>query len=132
MALKDLLLHLDGGTRDEAHLKLCVELASAHDAALTGLFVGRHVADGLLLDAPPSGVLIEALEQEREARRSEVSARFDKVTRNAGIRCELCMEDGDPVRWLGLHGRYADLFGSSADVCDFARPDQKQQHRILP
>ena len=109
MALKDLLLYLDGGTRDEAHLKLCVELASAHDAALTGLFVGRHMADGLLLDAPPSGVLIEALEQEREARRSGVKSRFDKITRHAGVRCQLSMEDGDPVRWIGLYGRCADL-----------------------
>lgn len=120
MALKDLLLYLDGGTPDEEHLKLGIGLARAHDAALTGLFVGRHVVDGLLFDAPPSGVLIETLEREREARRSEVSARFDEVTRNTGIRCELCMEDGDPVRWLGLHGRYADLIvaGQPAEEAD--------------
>lgn len=107
--MKDLLLHLDGTPRDEERLGLVLDLARAHDAALTGLFVGRHIADGLLLDAPPSGVLIETLEREREARRASVASRFDELTANEKIHCNLVMEDGDPVRWLGLHGRYADL-----------------------
>ncbi|HEY5700583.1 MAG TPA: universal stress protein [Gammaproteobacteria bacterium] len=109
MALKELLLHLDGGTLDTEHLKLTIELAQAHDAALTGLFVEHHVADGLILDAPPSGALIDALEEERQNRRANIASRFDEVTKKAGIRCELRIEDGDTVHWLGLHGRYADL-----------------------
>ena len=109
MPFKDLLLHLDGSAADAERLKLARDLASAHDATLTGLFVGRHVADGLLLDAPPSGVLIETLERERETRRAAVASRFNELVGSESIHCDLVMEDGDPVRWLGLHGRYADL-----------------------
>lgn len=109
MALKDLLLFLDGGKRDEAHVELTVALAQAHGAALTGLFVERRVAEDLLLDAPPSGVLMESLARERDVRRAEMKSLFEKLTRDKDVRCEFCVEAGDPAFWLGAYGCCSDL-----------------------
>lgn len=109
MPFKDLLVYLDDSRMDAKRLELSLDLARAHDANLTALYVGRFVTDGLMLDAPPTGVLVETLEEERQLRLSAARSVFDSVTGNSGLRCEFRAEDGDPVYWLGLHGRYADL-----------------------
>ncbi len=108
-ALKDILLYANDGAGNAERLELCIDFARSYDASLVVLYVGRFSTESLLVDAPPSGVLIEALEKERESRREEAKKLFESKTASSGVACEFRAEDGDPVQWLSLHGRYSDL-----------------------
>ena len=63
MALRHLLLNLDSDQNSPAHYDLAIQLAAAHGAHLTGLYVRRpRAARGL-----PSGAAVELNEQLRQA-----------------------------------------------------------------
>jgi len=62
MALKDILIYVDGGKRTAVRLEVAINLAKAHDAHLTGIYVRSPI------DIPPyiraeisTEVLISAL-----------------------------------------------------------------------
>ena len=107
--LTNILAHLDDGQSCRRRLELCSRLAQDYDAHLTALYIGRFLTENVLVDAPPSGKLIEALEEEQQRRTAAAHKMFESVTGNLGSRREFRQEDGDAVHWLSLHGRYADL-----------------------
>lgn len=108
-SLKSILVHLDDGQSCEDRLRLSAELAAACDAHLTALYVGQFLTQSLLVDAPPSGTLLRALEEEQRDRTERARAVFDSGTKFLSHGPEFHHEEGDPVRWLGVYGRYADI-----------------------
>lgn len=108
-SLTNILVHLDDGQACGERLELSAQLAQSYDAHLSALYVGRFLTQALLVDAPPSGMLIEALEKEQQIRTAKVRALFESRTSNVESRREFHAEDGDPVYWLTLYGRYADV-----------------------
>jgi nucleotide-binding universal stress UspA family protein len=100
--LKDVLVHLDSGSRAAERLALAVALARAHGARLTGLFAEGHVVGGSLVGRrDPENVARAA----REAR-----ALFDDRTAAAGV----------PSRfWEVELGEYADVVGAAVVCCRY-------------
>lgn len=108
-SLTNILVHLDDGEICGERLELSAQLAQSYDAHLSALYVGRFLTQALLVDAPPSGMLIEALEKEQQIRTTKARELFESRTSNLESRREFHAEDGDPVYWLTLYGRYADV-----------------------
>jgi nucleotide-binding universal stress UspA family protein len=109
ISLKSILVHLDDGESCDDRLRLSAELAAASDAHLSALYVGRFLTQSLLVDAPPSGTLLRALEEEQRSRTDRARELFDSRTKFLSRGREFHHEEGDPVRWLTVYGRYADI-----------------------
>ena len=108
-ALKSILVHMDDADSCQPRLALCTELAAGCDAHLSALYVSRFLTQSLLVDAPPSGMLLKALEEEQSARSAKARALFESSTSSLGDSREFHQQEGDPVRWLSVYGRYADV-----------------------
>ncbi len=118
MALKDVLVYLDGASHSPAHLRLAAGLARRNGSFLTALYVrewspeqlahrktaelaGRSLAElGDLADAAEAAIDRSALEAQAELAR--LAAQY-------GIRSEWRMVSGEPRSILPQHARYADL-----------------------
>lgn len=116
MAMKDILVHLDGTPRAGVRLDVAARLAAADGAHLVGL----HVIE-LLSPAPfygdPGGladvrVVQEMRQKLREAATADaqsVEERFRERTRRDGIAGEWRLVEGRTAETVALHARYADL-----------------------
>ncbi len=109
ISLKSILVHLDDGQSCGEQLRLSAELAVACDAHLSALYTSRFLTQSLLVDAPPSAIVLKALEEEQRVRAAKARELFDSKTAILDGRREFHQEEGDPVRWLTLYGRYADI-----------------------
>lgn len=112
MAFKDLLVHLDTAASCAGRVRLAIELARAHEAHLTGLYViGEPLIPQMVLGFVPEGVVAE--QQKRSKERAEVSvARFRDAAEREGIRFECRIahtDDPDIVATVAQHARYVDL-----------------------
>ncbi len=108
-SIKRILVHLDDSESVDQRLKLCTDLAAACDAHLSALYVSRFLTQSLLVDAPPSGMLLKALEEEQRARTAKAQELYESSTADLKDNRTFHHEEGDPVRWLSLYGRYADV-----------------------
>ena len=108
-SLKSVLVHLGDEQSCGERVRLSAELAVACDAHLSALYTSRFLTQSLLVDAPPSAIVIKALEEEQRARTAKARELFDANTAMLNGRREFHQEEGDPVRWLNLYGRYADI-----------------------
>ncbi|CAK0744656.1 Universal stress protein UspA [uncultured Gammaproteobacteria bacterium] len=105
MAVKDILVHLDGSERSRTRLEIAIRLAVRHQARLTGMFARVE-------HSSPSVVARKASEWlQRMA--DEAEAQFNTLTGTAGIE----------VRWRALpFGEYNYVIREmiiSARYCDF-------------
>ncbi len=107
--LKSILVHMDDGDSCQPRLALSTKLAESCGAQLSALYVSRFLTQSLLVDAPPSGMLLQALEEEQSARTAKARALFESSTSSLGESREFHQQEGDPVRWLSVYGRYADV-----------------------
>jgi nucleotide-binding universal stress UspA family protein len=115
MALRDVLVHVDGTENGAACVELAVNIAAQHRAHLTGLFVRDT-----LVTAPSASALgfsnwqlAEALMQQianemRSAADSAQAAFTDRAARDE-VGYEWREADGITAEMLTLHARYADL-----------------------
>jgi nucleotide-binding universal stress UspA family protein len=102
MAIKDLLVHLDSGSRAPERLDLAISLARRHRARVTGLFAESSVLGHSLVGRrAPESV---------EAAARETKALFD--FRIAAARV--------PSRWWRVEvGEYADVVGATVVCCRY-------------
>lgn len=113
MALKDILVHLDGTARSAVRLRMAADLARRHDARLIGL----HVVDILLpiiasADAGSGammGELLDRMHAEALAAATGVEAGFRETLRREGIAGEWRLAEGAAAALVALHARYVDL-----------------------
>jgi len=117
MALKDILVQIDDGRGSQARLRLAAELATRHEAHLTGLFAIESISFSAL--AAPGGpdfaaaeAFLEIQKQHRDARlkvADRLAAGFSDAANRAGISSEWRIAEDDPASAVTLHARYADL-----------------------
>ena len=112
MAIKDILVQVDGGKSAQARYAAAIELARTHNARLTGLCLAIEQA------VPPTilgMVPAEAIAAEREAVRVQgeaAIAQFRLALERAGISGEgriTQVRDFDAVDVFVQHGRHTDL-----------------------
>jgi nucleotide-binding universal stress UspA family protein len=113
---KDILVHLDEGTRSETRLKLAVDLARRAGAHLTGIFVTDIPGSDLFYGAgmPYAGGggmsdIVNSLRADASARSDAIGQEFRDTIRREGLQGEWRVVEGDTVALLALHARYADV-----------------------
>lgn len=103
MALRNILVHVDNSETSAVRLQTAAELAQAHQARLTGLYI-----------LPPQGqndttAVIEAQERAARTRAAEAETAFNTVTVKSGIAAEWCSARDTPDHGLELPGHDLDL-----------------------
>lgn len=109
MALKDILVHIDGTKASTGRLAVAMDLARTHDAHLTALYV---IPQYLIPPYAEVQIGSEIIAAQREAGHQQ-AARMEKVFQEtlggSGLSHEWRVVEGDLISCLALHGRYADL-----------------------
>lgn len=109
MALRDILVHADSSRSMPERVRLAAELASAHEAHLTGLYV---IEIPVLPSYAEAQIPAEIFEAQRAAFVAAAAASkhvFSEITSKVGVGAEWrCVED-QRLAALSLHAYYADL-----------------------
>ncbi len=129
MAFKSILLHLDGGTRDDVRLDAALMLAARDEAHLTALCTIPPLANG-----PYAVYAIGAVQAIADAEREYLAEARDKAeqlregaeakAKSAGVVFEWRVAEGFGEDIVPLHARYADLAivgQADPDAADAAR-----------
>ena len=112
MAIKDLLVHLDGSPQARARLDFAVALAArqgAHLVALYAVEAGLPFALTGEMAGPALAQLLEQMRGETEAEAAQLRAAFESASRREGIEGEWREAMEAPPEAVALHARYADL-----------------------
>ncbi|MBN8906088.1 MAG: universal stress protein, partial [Rhodospirillales bacterium] len=115
MALKNILVHLDSGTRSAVRLQAAAALARRHEAHLTGLAViDIPSVDFFYGSAMPfAGTgpedVVERMRADAMAAMEPVEARFRERLRLDGLQGEWRLVESHLPATMPLHARYADL-----------------------
>lgn len=109
MALKDILVHVDSSTACAKRLKASADLASAHGAHLTGLYVLPAYSLPGFVEADIGSELRAAQEKARRERADAAEAAFKEATGPADVVSEWRCVEGAVGGTLIEHGRYVDL-----------------------
>jgi nucleotide-binding universal stress UspA family protein len=114
MAIKDILVHLDSGTRTEVRLGVAADLARRHGAHLTGLCVISVPEAAILYGGAVSYAAgaVDLLAQTRSdilAATQPVQDRFRDRLAREGLEGEWRLSEGSAAVTVALHARYADL-----------------------
>ncbi len=113
MAYKSILLHLDGGARDETALAIALQIAEQEAAHLTALHVIHPFTAALGTFGDAAGGVIADIEQDYfDAARGAAADLQQTVERHAdqaGIPVEWRLEEGLADEIVPLQARYADL-----------------------
>jgi nucleotide-binding universal stress UspA family protein len=109
MALKDILVHLDGSKHCRDRVDAAASLAARHDARLTGVFVRTtpHVPQFVMSQLGPE--VAQAQRRFADEAAAKAKAVFDDVLKGYEITSEFRAPEGELVETLVLHARYADL-----------------------
>ena len=110
MTFKNILLHMDVTDRCQERLNVAGELALAHDANLTGLYVTAEPFYPMYAEAAyfPED-LLENFEKEDQENREIAEKKFRKFTEAQSIHNEWQTEQGALNSVVTKHARYADL-----------------------
>jgi nucleotide-binding universal stress UspA family protein len=109
MGLKDILVHIDRGNRCAERLEVAINLAAAHDAHLTGLYVLTYPhIPGYIRAEITEDVLRSQIETTRAAA-AAAEAMFNDHVGRGGIKAEWRCVEGELLPALSLHARYADV-----------------------
>lgn len=112
MALKDILVHLDGTPASAQRLDIAADLARQHGAHLVGLFVAEIMLPPGIIGDAGGGAAMVLLDQMRETQLADAAtARLafeDRVRRDA-LSGEWRVIEGMGTEVVPLHARYADL-----------------------
>jgi len=115
MAIKDILVHLDNGTRCETRLAAAADLARRNGAHLTGVYIVDIPRADYLYGAtmPCAGSGPEQIMAQMRAEALQaagpVEAAFRDLLRREGLDGEWRVVEGEVPGTLALHARYADL-----------------------
>ena len=112
MALKDILVHLDGTEASASRLDIAAGLAQRHGAHLVGLFVAEIGLPPGIIGDPGGGaamVLIDQMRDSQLADGAKAEAAFQERVRRDGLSAEWRMLEGMGTELVPLQARYADL-----------------------
>ena len=109
MALKDLLVHVDGSRASPARLDAAAELARVHDAHLTGIYVVQVPVLPTYAEVHIPASIIEAQREAAARAASAARKQFESATGRLGISAEWRCIEGGLRDVLALNAHYADL-----------------------
>ena len=114
MAYKSILLHLDGGARDETALGVALAIAEQEAAHLAALHVIYPFTAALATFGDAAGGVIADIGQDyfdaaRAAAAAELRQMVERHADQAGISVEWRLEEGLADEIVPLQARYADL-----------------------
>lgn len=109
MALKDILVHVDDSNACANRVQTAIDLAQAHGAHLTGLYVLRGLEIPVYAEVEIGIDVLQAQKEASAARAKETEAAFKAAIDKAGMAAEWRCVDGPVTGSLVLHGRHADL-----------------------
>jgi len=112
MHIRDILVHLDGGTASAARLDLAAGLARRLAANLTGLYVADIAYPIFAGDLGGGAAVAEAMAvmlAEAQAEGAALRPPFEALLRRTGLAGEWRQVEGVTARALATHGMYADL-----------------------
>ena len=112
MAYKDILVHIDDGNACAGRLAAAIDLARAHGAHLTGLYVAPDPYLSTGLYAEVSSGALETLRDQRDQRIEAAKTRFTETVEHEGISAD-CRTVRCPLsriaEMIAVHARYSDL-----------------------
>lgn len=115
MALKDILVHVDNGSRSDARVSVAVGLARGHGAHLTGLYITdippSEYFYGATLPFADGGAepIVQRMRADALTASVGIEARFRDLLRREGLEGEWRFVEGHIPATVALHARYADL-----------------------
>ena len=114
MALKDIVVHLDAGTRSKVMMEVAAGLARRHGAHLSGLCVidipeSAFFYGGAMPYASGGPDLVAQTRSEMLAAATPLEAQFRDLLAREGLQGEWRLAEGNAAEVLALHARYADL-----------------------
>ncbi len=115
MALKDILVHVDNGSRSEARVRVAVGLARRYGAHLTGLYVAdipnTEYFYGATLPFAGGGPeqVVQRMRADAAASSTGIEAAFRDHIRKEDVEGEWRFVEGHVPATVALHARYADL-----------------------
>lgn len=133
MALKDLLVHVDNSKANARRVDAAIRLAAEHGAHLTGLHITPdHMGTPLYTEAHTPPELLEAQRKAVRERAEEAEQGFKDAVNRAGVSSEWRAVEGDVLRTLSLHARYADLvIVGQADTTDYLSLSKRAVEQIV-
>ena len=115
MALKDILVHLDSGSRTNTRVEVVSALARRTGAHVTGVYIIDIPNTDYLYGTsmPFAGVgpeqIVARMRQDALAAAAPIDAAFRDKLRLEGVEGECRLVEGSAPTILALHARYADL-----------------------
>ena len=115
MALKDILVHLDGAPRSKIRLDVAAKLATQCGAHV----IGVHVIDipsanyfyGVAMPFVPTNPeeIVGRMRADATEAAAPIEAAFRDCMRRNGLQGEWRLVEGSPAAMVALHARYADM-----------------------
>ena len=130
MAYKDLLVHVDDTRSCAARLQAAVDLAAAHEAHLTGVYIIAHPSPAVFATDHVPPEVLGSMQQRARERAEAALARFAEVAGRNQISFETRIDRvlyTEVVDALATNARYADLA-----IVGQADPDDPEGPRYLP
>lgn len=113
MALKDILVHLDGTSGSATRQRLAAALARRTGAHLTAIYVVDVMLPVLAASDAASGAvlgnLIDQMRNDALAEAAKIEADFREMLRREDLQGEWRVAEGSAPELVALHARYADL-----------------------
>ena len=115
MALRDIVVHLDGGPRSQARLDFALDLAVRHGAHVAGVYpleiprITVAQGDEMAHLRIRSQALLDIMRETVTAGADAARRRFEEASRRHGITAEWRQAEGQDGNVIALHARYADL-----------------------
>lgn len=109
MSYKSILVHIDDSKRNAARLDFAIDMANAHKAHLTGIYVLRAPTAVLYAEG---GMPVEFYEKEAAATQdlaNTAKAAFEKRLAKEGLSSEWRQGQGDHAEIVVTNARYADI-----------------------
>ena len=129
MAIKDILVHLDGTPRSGVRLEIAAALARAHGAHLAGVYVMELASPALFYGDPTGFADVRLIEEMMQKMREAATAAAGPV--EEGFR-ERLRRDGIEGEWRLVEGRAVRDRGAPCALCRFgrARPTRPEDHGL--
>jgi nucleotide-binding universal stress UspA family protein len=129
MAYKDLLVHVDDTRSCAARVQAAVDLAAAHEAHLTGVYIIADPSPAVFATGHVPPEVIDSLQQRARERAEAALARFTEVAGRNQISFETRLDRvlyTEVADALATHARYADLA-----IVGQADPEDAESPRYL-
>ncbi len=109
MAIRDILVHVDNCRACRARVDVALDLAIAHEARLTGLYVIPSIEIPIYIEGGVPPGLIEEQRNALDAQRTEADGLFHDLVQRGKLKTNYVALEGGVASCLNRSARHADL-----------------------